>query len=52
MEKIKVDRGRMVWELLTRPSLVHAAEVWFTGGHIARRKLISSDESGKKSVRH
>ena len=37
----EVDRGRMVWELLTRPSLEHAAEVWLTGGQTACRKLES-----------
>ena len=25
--KMEVDRGRMLWELLARPSLEHAAEV-------------------------
>ena len=26
-KKMEVDRGRMVWELLARPSLEHAATV-------------------------
>ena len=29
--KIEVDRGRMVWELLARSSLEHAAEICLTG---------------------
>ena len=35
----EVDKGRMVWEFLVRPSMEHAAEVWGTGGHSACRKL-------------
>ena len=30
--QVEVDRGRMVWELLVRPSMEYAAEVWRTGG--------------------
>ena len=37
--KMEVDRGRTMWELLARPSLEHAAEVWLAGGQTARRKL-------------
>ena len=33
----EVDRGRMVWELLARPSMEYAAEVWWTGRHSACR---------------
>ena len=29
--KIEVDRCRMVWELLAKPSLNRAVEVWLTG---------------------
>ena len=36
---VEVDRGRMLWELLARPSMEYAAEVWWTGGHSACRKL-------------
>ena len=25
---VEVDRGRMVWELIGRPSVEHTAEVW------------------------
>ena len=52
MEKSKwIEVYRIVWELWTRPSLEHAAEVWLTGGQTARIKLVSSDGSRKKSVR-
>ena len=40
--QVEVDRGRMVWELLARPSMEYAAEVWWTGGGSACRKLESS----------
>ena len=44
-------RGRIVWELLARPSLEHVSEVWLTGGQIGRRKLrVSSDESEWEEV--
>ena len=33
--KMELDRGRLVWELLARPSLEHA------GGQAAHRKLVS-----------
>ncbi len=38
--KMEVDRDRMPWELLARPRLEHATEVWLTGGLTARRKWI------------
>ena len=28
----EVECGMMVWELMARPSLEHAAEVWWPGG--------------------
>ena len=37
----EVDRGQMVWELMGRPSVEHAAEVWWSGGHSVCRKLES-----------
>ncbi len=40
--KVEVGRGRMVWELLARPSMEYAAEVWWTGRRSACRKLESS----------
>ena len=40
--KVEVDRGRKVWELLARLSMESAAEVWWTGGHNAGRKLESA----------
>ena len=39
--EMEVGRGRIVWELLARPSLEHAANVWLTGGQAAFRKLES-----------
>ena len=27
-EQVEVDRGRMLWKLLARPSMKYAAEVW------------------------
>ena len=36
--QIEVERGRQIWELLARPSLEHAASVWWTGGKVANRK--------------
>ena len=36
---VEVDRGRMVWKLLVRQSMEYVAEVWWTGGHSACRKL-------------
>ncbi len=36
---VEVDRGRMVWELIRRLNVEHAAEVWWSGGHSACRKL-------------
>ena len=40
--QVKVDRERMVWVLLARPSMEYAAEVWWSGGYSACRKLESS----------
>ena len=40
--QVEVDRGRMVWECLVRPSMEYAAEVWWTGGCSACRKLEAS----------
>ena len=37
--QIEVERGRLVWELLARPSLEHAASVWWTGGKVASKRL-------------
>ena len=36
------NRGLMVWELMGRPCVEHAAEVWWSGGHSACRKLESA----------
>ena len=37
--QVEVDRGRIVWELIGRPSVEHAAEVWWSVGPSAYRKL-------------
>ena len=37
--QVEVDRGWIVWELMRRPSVEHAAKVWWSGGHSAYRKL-------------
>ena len=29
-EQVEVDRERMLWKLLARPSMEYAAEVWWT----------------------
>ena len=42
--QVEVDTGRMVWELLARPSMKYAAEVWWTGGRSACR--VVTDENG------
>ena len=36
--EIEVERGMMVWDLMARPSLEHAAEVWWPGGKVVGRK--------------
>jgi len=41
-----VERGRLVWELLARPSLEHAAEIWWPGGNAASKKL--QDKVGRQ----
>ncbi|SMN01538.1 hypothetical protein SPONN_2617 [uncultured Candidatus Thioglobus sp.] len=38
---MEIERGRLVWELLGRPTVEHAGEVWCTGGKTARKKLDS-----------
>ena len=35
--QIEVERGRLVWELLAKLSLEHAAEIWWPGGKAANR---------------
>ena len=42
--QIEVERGRLIWELLARPSLEHAVSVWWTGGKVANRKLEAVQE--------
>ena len=36
---MEVERGRLVWELLGRPTVEHAGEVWWTGGKGLTKKL-------------
>ena len=40
--QVELDRERIVWELLARPSTEYSAEVRWNGGHSACRKLESS----------
>ena len=47
---IEVERGRLVWELLARPSLEHAASVWWTGGKIVSKKLEADQDRVSKKV--
>ena len=42
---IQVERGRLVWEPLARPSLEHAASVWWTGGKVASKRLEAVQEA-------
>ena len=37
--EMKVDRGRLIWDLLARPCLEHASEVWWTGWKAACKNL-------------
>ena len=47
--QVEVDGGRMLWELLVRPSMEYAAEVWLTGRRSACRKLeLSQMKMGRK----
>ena len=47
--QIEVERGRLVWELLARPSFEHAAEIWWPGGKTANRNLEAvQDKVGKR----
>ena len=38
-KQIEMGRGRLVRKLLARPSLKHAAEIWWPSGKIANRNL-------------
>ena len=40
--QVEVDGGQMVWKLKGRPNVEHAAEMWWSGGHSACRKLESA----------
>ena len=40
--QVEVDSGRIVWELMGRPKVEHAAEVWWSGGRSVSRKLESA----------
>ena len=44
MSRVNVDRGRLIWELLARPAIEHAAEVWWIRGKVVRRKLEAVQE--------
>jgi len=41
-----------MWELLARPSLEHAASVWWTGGNVANKRLeVVQERVGRKLLR-
>ena len=40
--QVGVDRGQMAWERIWRPSVEHAAEEWWSGGHSVCRKMESA----------
>ena len=42
--QIEVERGRLVWELLAKPSLEHPAEMWWPYGKIANKNLEAVQE--------
>ena len=42
--QMEVERGKLVWELLARPCLEHAASVWSTGGNVASKMLEAVQE--------
>ena len=42
--QIEVEGGRLVWELLARPCLEHAAEVLWPGGKTTNRNLEAVQE--------
>ena len=45
---VEVVRGRMVRELLARPSMEYAAEVWWTGGRRACKRLSRQMKIGRR----
>ena len=49
--EMEVDRGRPIWELLARPFLEHASEVWWAGGKATCNSLKTIQENiGRKLV--
>ena len=46
--RVEVDRGRMVWELMGRPSMAHAAEVWWSGGRAFRKLELAQMRVGRR----
>ena len=40
--QVEVGRASMVWELIGRLNVEHAAEMWWSGGYSACRKLESA----------
>ena len=36
--QVEFDRGRMMWKFIGRPSVEHAAQVWWSGGHSTCRR--------------
>ena len=48
---MEVDRCRLIWELLARPCLEHASEVWWAGGKVACKNLENIQENiGRKQL--
>ena len=37
--ELEAERGRLLWDLVARPGLEHAAEVWWPGGKTAGKRL-------------
>ena len=48
---MEVNSGRLIWQLLARPCLEHASEVWWTGWKTACKNLKNNQEIfGRKLV--
>ena len=37
--ELEAERGRLLWDLVARPGLEHAAEVWWPGGKTVGKRL-------------
>ena len=45
--ELEAERGRLIWDLVARPALEHAAEVWWPGGKTVRLEVVQ-DRLGRK----